>query len=309
MPSISRRCTSLYMEKVGTNVIGLWRWCLNHLLAVSPCAFLPCRIFSTWKSTFCTVFSGHLSTYRENWKFLFSLVMFHLSHCSFREAEADIRYRKWETEQREIGPWRKERGKDLKAETKETREVRNFKIEINQQRIKSLEREGEKIPPKRKKAGRDNIRRTYNSPRIVHMVQGESSSVSLMDILQISTVFQKECLMPVTGLRISSSHLISSLVPCPFRKRGRWIQCELHKDMVNKSSKASESEKANGGWLCTKEEALLNYISKFTWCLTISNTKAWKCILGDSSFFKTHSTRNSCHSFLSGINCLLLFQT
>lgn len=39
---------------------------------------------------FSQMFAGHLSTHWENWKFLFSPVMFHLSHCSFREAGAEM---------------------------------------------------------------------------------------------------------------------------------------------------------------------------------------------------------------------------
>lgn len=132
--------------------------------------------------------------------------------------------------------------------------------------------------------------------------QDGSSSVSLMDILYLhSTVFQKECLMPVTGIRISSSHLISPLVSCPLRKRGRWIQCELHKDLVNKSSKASESERANGGWLCTKEEALPNYISKVIWCLTSPAPK-----LGNVFWVTAVSLKPILPEILAAVFCLIL---
>lgn len=43
---------------------------------------------------FSQVFAGHLSTHWENGKFLFSPVMFHLSHCSFREAEQTCQIQK-----------------------------------------------------------------------------------------------------------------------------------------------------------------------------------------------------------------------
>lgn len=39
---------------------------------------------------FAQLFAGHLSIHCKNWKFLFSPVMFHLSHCSFKEAGEDV---------------------------------------------------------------------------------------------------------------------------------------------------------------------------------------------------------------------------
>lgn len=71
--------------------------------------------------------------------------MFHLSHYTFREAGADVSDTENERQNKEKQAPEGKR-EVLKAETEDIRDRRDPKIEINQERIKFFETEGEKFP-------------------------------------------------------------------------------------------------------------------------------------------------------------------
>lgn len=109
---------SLYMKKVGTNVIGLWRWCLNHLLCSLSMCFLAMQNIQHTKTNFLHCFLRYLQVTfpltgkTESFFFLQSCSIYHTARLEKRKQTCQIQKMRDRTKRNRALKERKRKGSE-----------------------------------------------------------------------------------------------------------------------------------------------------------------------------------------------------